>query len=869
MPQPDNLVTSLSFSDWTAAGRPWGKARTVNGELVAWLPLEQHCLDVALVFRALVDIPVFRRALGKAPLDSKQLDRLAVFALFHDLGKANAGFQSKLFVDSPFVLRGHTEIELVQLLRTRDNRFREFVVTPLYAWFGAPEDAQALLMAAWSHHGRPVELDQNTNADSTGIWERQGALDPIGCLVQLMDVARQAFPGAFEADTPAMPNDVRLQHQFAGLAMLADWLGSHAGYFPLTGEKMSTGERMSLSSQAARRIIGDVGLDATPYRDAYSHRDFVSTFGQRPRPLQEAIEAMPQDYTDLTVIAESDTGSGKTEAALYRYLSLYAQGKVDGLYFALPTRVAARELYKRVHTLIQRVFPSDRQPLTLLAVPGYVQADGVPALPSPTTRWADDHRVAMADRNWASELPKRYLAGPVVVGTIDQALLSIVQAPHAHMRSVCLDRHFLVVDEVHSSDEYMRALLQDLLRHRESVGAHSMLLSATLSNEARTELLTNKKTALPIAAAINQSYPAITGKSGAVPVPSAPSSQKQVVVTPTPLLFALEAVAREIAAAVQKGARVLAVMNTVSRAVSLQKEVEKRLGTGHPALFRVNGTPCPHHGRFSPADREIMDAQVTAFVGKGCQPGGRVVIGTQTLEQSLDIDADLLVTDLCPSDVLLQRIGREHRHERDDRPAEYGVARCILLVPPGTSLVDYLDSKGRGTAALSGTGLGSVYEIGISELSWRYFQKQPCIQIPADNRRIIEETMHSNALASLSDPRWLASTSQTLGGNRYARNAAAHCSIKSRRQNAFGSDRELFDMNIAALTRLGAGSAILRLQPSATSPFGVSVSSIVLPVRWGLSAPEAPVAVVIEDGRWTLELQGKRVTYSRFGLEKW
>jgi len=101
----------------------------------------------------------------------------------------------------------------------------------------------------------------------------------------------------------------------------------------------------------------------------------------------------------------------------------------------------------------------------VLAVPGYAQVDGIPAqqlLPDEeaANRWQDDSDLRYRERRWAAEHPKRFLAAPIAVGTIDQALLSAVQTAHAHLRAICLDRSLLVVDEVHASDHYMTQLLK-------------------------------------------------------------------------------------------------------------------------------------------------------------------------------------------------------------------------------------------------------------------------------------------------------------------------------------------------------------------------------------------------------------------------
>jgi CRISPR-associated endonuclease/helicase Cas3 len=193
------------------------------------------------------------------------------------------------------------------------------------------------------------------------------------------------------------------------------------------------------------------------------------------------------------LIAEAETGSGKTEVALKRFFDLFAAGEVEGLYFALPTRVAAKEIYNRVFESIQNTFPDEsKRPSVLLAVPGYARIDGLnpkSILPGIESRFEDSTKWQIRERTWAAEIPKRFLAATIAVGTIDQALLSILQVPHAHLRSVCLDRHLLVVDEVHASDPYMRYLLGVLLEQHISIGGHTLLLSATLGESARNELL--------------------------------------------------------------------------------------------------------------------------------------------------------------------------------------------------------------------------------------------------------------------------------------------------------------------------------------------------------------------------------------------
>jgi CRISPR-associated endonuclease/helicase Cas3 len=207
--------------------------------------------------------------------------------------------------------------------------------------------------------------------------------------------------------------------------------------------------------------------------------------------------------TDLgpVVVVEAETGSGKTEAALWRFAELFKLGAVDALMFALPTRTAATQIEARVRRFIEVLFPdSDLRLNTVLAVPGYVRADGEDAvglLPGFETLWPDSEDEAAAHRRWAAENPKRFLAAAVVAGTIDQALLSGLST--RHLRGAALLRALLVVDEVHASDVYMSTLLTGILRRHTHSGGHAVLLSATCGSAPKWDPRTKAPQGLVIA----------------------------------------------------------------------------------------------------------------------------------------------------------------------------------------------------------------------------------------------------------------------------------------------------------------------------------------------------------------------------------
>lgn len=866
----------------------WGKYDQERG---TWLPLVCHCLDVALVFRALCDVDAIRRVLNRAsgqPLPDQQLDRLAVLAALHDAGKANLGFQRKVFAaDAPRA--GHIR-ELAPILdpEVYDEELRaaflQALPPELPSWFPDDQVAYSYLLAVFSHHGQPLCFKGETAGTYWEArrkwWRPEGERDPMAAVADISRAARLAFPRAFEPGGEPLPAEPEFHHRFAGLLMLADWLGSHPRWFPI--EPVSPTERLQRGQRVVPDLLRAVGLDVRPLR-AYLTTvpsSFATRFGFSPRPLQAVVDALdPGDARTRLLIAESETGSGKTEAALNWFFKLFVAGKVDSLYFALPTRVAARELYGRVHRTISRWFPDEKnRPVTLLAVPGYAQVDGVlpeRVLPEAGHLWHDEEARVRRERLWAAEHPKRFLAATVAVGTVDQALLSAVQTAHAHLRSVCLDRSLLVVDEVHASDAYMSRLLEFLLDHHLRVGGYAMLLSATLGARARQRYVavaartlscnSGKEGEPSFAAAVEVPYPAVTlGDGTPLETGTADRQPKRVHFEVISLAFSLDQVVGVVVDALCQGARVLVVLNTVGRANALLRAVERHAEVRPEWLFRCRGVACPHHGRFAPADRLVLDQEVSLRLGPGSGPGPLLVIGTQTLEQSLDIDADLLITDLAPADVLLQRVGRLHRHARP-RPPEFEQARCLVLVPPG-SLEEALDERGEVLGAYRRVGYGSVYaDLRTLELTRRVLNDSPVVHIPQDNRKLVESITHPERLASLSGERWQRHAQNIEGGDLARAIAAGHAAA------TFGEYFGTFAFNEfggRVAVRLGADSLQLPLSGPLTSPFGQTVSELVIP---GHMAPAEPAEVVViedvQNGTALLRCGDRRYQYSRFGLE--
>ena len=868
------MPSSLTLAD------AFGKLE--RGEGARWHTLVDHMMDVAAVFEELCRCHAIKRSLEAAagrPLSDLDIARLSALVFLHDLGKANAGFQAKRWPPESRprhrLIAGHgmEAIALIEAADTSDEAWALLEQLPivLMATQWGEAAVSSLLRASIAHHGRP--LTGAPDWPSVRVhWRPQDDYDPATQLQRICAALKEFLPQAFEAEegTDPLPSSPRFVHLFAGLVQLADWLGSDTRYFHFT----SPGEQRPVSSrELARKATAALGLNVAPFRadlsDAPLRFDHVFD-GASPYPTQSA---MADETWGPVVVLEAETGSGKTEAAVWRFLHLFRQDKVDSLYFALPTRVAASQVYARIRQAVARTWPN-HAPLVLRALSGYAAADGQTprSLPDFKVLWSDCPDDAEAGRRWAGENAKRFLAAPIAVGTVDQALLGTLQIKHAHLRHALSARALLVIDEVHASDAYMGALIEHLIRAQVALGGHVLLLSATLGAAARLRYLgAGRRQATqppPLERARQQPYPAISDVSGLRETRGA-TRQKTVRWHTEPHIDDPTHIAALALEAAAQGARVLIVRNTVHAAIATLTALEA--ATPDPTwLFRIGTVTTLHHSRFSREDRPALDAAVEAQLGKNRPDGPLIVVGTQTLEQSLDLDADFLITDLCPMDVLLQRIGRLHRHARapDARPVAYRIAHACILTPENGDLTPCLTRPRHGLGRFHDGG-GVYADARILQATLDLICATPQVNIPADNRHLVESATHPEALRLIEerDPQW-AEHGQKIDGDTGARRTNAKLGL-------LPFDKPFEDLSfpddIKLATRLGAADRVANFSPPPQGPFGLPMGE--LPIRFHLLPRDLPIDAVpiinaLEPGGFTFHFGDARYRYSRLGLER-
>lgn len=848
----------------------WGKCDKKTG---AYHPLAHHSMDVAAVFACLLALPVVRNRAETAagrPLDETDCQRLAALVFLHDIGKLHPGFQAKGWPPDLWTKPtcGH-QIEGCEFLtvayRDPSHPFHESMLK-MTSW--GDEAAEAIIAGAFAHHGRPVDWP---NDPTMRLWSRLPHYDWQRDAAVLSRAMRDWFPRAF-TDGSALPNKRRFHHLVAGFAALADWIGSNTALFPFRQPFDSTYN--AVAAAAAKRALAELGLDPSALANVgeVAFRDL--TGGLSPNAAQLAVADIDMDAR--LVILEAETGSGKTEAALWRYTKLLAAGKVSGLYFAVPTRAAARQLHRRVHHAIRRAYGS-HAPEAVLAVPGLLRSGDFAGqrLPGWKVLWDDQKPILQLDEQggvlnrWAAEHATRFLAASVAVGTVDQAMLSALQVKHAHMRGSALSRSLLVVDEVHASDAYMTQILRRLTDEHLAIGGYAMLMSATLGSTARVGW-TGESPPTPRTAA-EAPYPAVWVAGTSAPRAVSESGRpKRVRLITEATMEPTRAAALALDAA-RRGARVLVVRNTVTMAIDTWEAA--READEASLLMQAGGGPALHHSRFAMEDRRLLDAEVETVLAKDRAPGagGCIVIGTQTLEQSLDIDADLLISDLCPIDVLLQRIGRLHRHPLA-RPDGFEQARAVVLLPEGglDRLAAPAFNNGLGAWERDGTLAGVYLDLAGLELTKDLINRHGEWRIPEMNRELVEGGTHPELIDRLLETkghRWQR-YHQKLSGTDAAARSVAGLSVLDR-DMPFDTELRFPKSDEHVLTRLSEEGVVLDLESQPFGPFGTPISRLTLPARWcrGVSS-EAEVDVREAESGLEVTVAGERLSYTRSGLKR-
>ena len=729
--------------------RYWGKAKKISGkEGDGYHLLPYHCLDVAAVGYCLLD-PGKKQSRSLARqlnVEPEWLQDWFSFCLMlHDLGKFFRAFQNLVPNLSPSLVpltnactteHRHDSLGFClwkkKLTRQLSDIFPKELKEPVSSW----------IEIVCGHHGQPP-LKSMSGLEGALEVEDESAAEQF-----VRELTRNWLPDLSPLSQISKEDFRRVSWQLAGLAVLADWLGSDQDVFEYSAsvQPLEVYWQKRALPQAEKVLAKAEFLprSVAPFTSIKDQFDFIDT----PTPLQEYSQRVSISDKPQLFLLEDVTGAGKTEAAMTLVHRLMSAGQADGLYVGLPTMATANAMYDRLQKSYQALYSDGEKPSMVLAH-GASQLldkfrDSVAlSQQKPDKNYARDDISATAYCNaWLADNRKKALLADVGIGTIDQALLGILPARHQSLRLLGLTGKVLLVDEVHAYDDYMQSLLQALLKAHAAQGGSAILLSATLPEKMREQLLANFAEGRGISGSVapqNNDYPLATRLCEDGLTETAVPTRQSVTRTVNVIRLNDESSALErIRQAVADGHCICWIRNTVDDARNAFQTLSEQDWMEGEKLTLF-------HSRYAMIDRQGIEGDVLERFGSQSveqQRRSQVLIATQVVEQSLDLDFDVLISDLAPVDLLIQRAGRLQRHIRDVSGNRLNTAGakdqrdppCLYLLCPDPDNVEHKDWL---RALLPGTQ--SVYShVGKLWLTARAVLTGGGFSMPGDARRLIE-----------------------------------------------------------------------------------------------------------------------------------
>lgn len=686
-----------------------------------WLPLYQHLDDTGETAVLLWDsgfwAPVLRRRFVERFGGDEQAARALVrlLAAAHDVGKASPAFA----VQVPFLADAMGEAGLKVDPAIRNHPDRPLVRHELVSYLaferwardrGAVLDvAQQLAGVIGTHHGRPLAsglLDaarSRPKMTGEGIWEsvREELLNRIAAHPDVAPHVDRIF------STPLRQTDLVL---LSGMLIVADWIASNSEFFPLVeagrSREFDTGER---AREAWRRFSPAPGWQPAEQEFADIEAMFRARFelpdGSVPHPAQREFVDLARTRTDpCLLILEAPMGGGKTEAALAAAEVLAARHGANGIFVALPTQATSDGMFSRVRSWAEWA----RIGTSIFLAHGRSQLnDEFDELSRASRFHSIDHERAghrtsrSGGLRSGSVIAHRWFAGNkkgplanLVVGTIDQILFGALQSRHLALRHLALAGKVVVIDEAHAFDVYMGQFLESAVEWLGAYGVPTLILSATLPAERRRALVRVYERGRRSERGIRTSrhpaalreldrglegdigYPVLIASGEDGPRVRLPEwSGRRQVIGLERIDDSQETLAELLRNRLAEGGCAVVIRNVVRRAQETAEYLRKALPDVPVTLT---------HARYLAEDRARKDRDLLDRFGSPRRSTGRparaVVVATQVVEQSLDLDFDLMITDIAPIDLLLQRTGRLHRHERsqDDRPPAVRTPSLVL-----------------------------------------------------------------------------------------------------------------------------------------------------------------------------------------------
>lgn len=736
----------------------WAKKEERSG-VFYWLPLNIHLEDTGRIMGLLWEHWLSEGQKETVAIDPDMGKSIAVFiGAIHDMGKASPAFQKKKgFANSKdldneliekLVQAGFTGIDTLILAepdKTPHGLAGEVILSVLSDRFKKENDIGSIV---GGHHGRPIEnrgkISETLNAYKKNLFQSEKEDDDI--YKKWLEVQGKILYNALKLsgfdnckDIPQLSQPA--QAILLGLLTMADWIASNTHFFPLIRLDESADIDMNKRCEKGFNAWRDENKSDIWSPEVFGDYNYLfkERFGFNPRDVQSKLAGTVNNAKNPgLIILEAPMGLGKTEAALIAAEALAAKSGRSGLFFGLPTQATSNGIFPRIALWLEGLSRDMGEKRSLRLVHGKAFLNdfytGLIKASNMDEDGEEGGRESFVVNQWFSG-KKVAIMDDFVVGTVDQLLMMALKQKHLALRHLGLSKKVVVIDEVHAYDAYMDQYLNMALEWLGAYNVPVILLSATLPKKSRADFIDHylmgkgrsigrdEKNKLMV-----DNYPLITYTEGneAFNVKDfAPIKDKTIEIK----YADTEDLPQLVDNLLEGGGNVGIIVNTVKKAQDIAKLLAEKFTEEYVMLL---------HSSFIATDRVKKEEGLMKCLGKtGQRPQKLIVVGTQVIEQSLDIDFDVMISDIAPVDLLIQRLGRLHRHERN-RPDKR--KKPVLYVLGNSKSLDFEEGSKAvyGGYLLSRTGyfLGDSIKLpgDISGLVQRVYDDKISLDLPEELR---------------------------------------------------------------------------------------------------------------------------------------
>lgn len=663
-------------------------AKSGHNDSNSYLPFFIHSRDTAEIMNRLLNNWVARSTIDaiKYPHDQLQ-DAMKFIALVHDIGKITILFQSRIAahidgMNEKFDTLG-IKIHDIKSFRSIDLAPHTLAGEEILLSFGCPATIAAII---GSHHGIPQRKDKVSNDylntypeyfydQQYSLWHRlwkewiNYALESshLHSIDELMNVDRQSAV------------------LMTGLLIMSDWIASNTSLFPLVevGNDVLNEEQMKERANIAWEKL-DFPHALQNNQLKFDIKKFKNEFGFLPNDMQKTVIDIVDKKNIRLMLIEAPMGGGKTEAALSAAEVILSKSSTNGVMFCLPSQATANGLFSRIRSWAEQQSSEATHTIELRHGSAELNEDYLEL--KSKSRFIYENAEGVGEDlpheriyyNGWFDTNKTGLLADFVISTVDQLLMAALKRKHVMLKILGVTSKVIIVDECHSYDAYMNVYLDQILTWLGYFNIPVILLSATLSKQRKMEMMnayisskTGFKSFTINPLIFEKPYPRITyidEQNVECKSIRTLDASKNIFINPLEDRYIIDVLEEKLS----DGGCAGIIVNTVKKAQDLYKMLKETIHDAKVLLI---------HSGFTLTDRIQRESEILSLIGKSSEPSDRdhlIVVGTQVLEQSLDIDFDIMISQICPIDLLLQRIGRMHRHDRL-RPKKLNQPMCYVL----------------------------------------------------------------------------------------------------------------------------------------------------------------------------------------------